>query len=287
MIKLLKVPENQTYQSIQTITKIYPSRIRHYVYKHPYLAKVKGYEKEHPDIPYAIAPTITDPEENLACSLRRTKTTIQDIVLSNDFDLFLTFTFAQDRYDIQKSKTKMSVWLKNQKRIHGTFKYLIVPEYHKDRKAIHFHALFSGYKGTLKKTKHKKNGRSIFNVSSYKAGYSTAVIIDSPAKVSSYIRKYITKDMPQFTGKKRYWLSTGLNRPFIAINEDLLTNPFLQLSRTYEKNSMQIYEDDVTLKILTKEGKNSWNQLISTISFERYGSIQEILLKQAEIIKCS
>jgi len=145
-------------------------------------------------------------------SIRRTRTTIQDIVLSNEFDFFSTFTFAQDRDDIDKCKRKMSHWLHEMQR-KGKIKYLIVPEFHKDKKAIHFHAITAGSLGPLVYTGLKRNKRDIYNILDYKYGYSTAVMIENPEQVSSYIRKYITKDMIQFKNKSRYWCSTGLQRP--------------------------------------------------------------------------
>lgn len=155
-----------------------------------------------------------------ARSLTRTKQTLTDLVLMNDFDMFATFTFNKNRHDINSCKLTMSNWLKSQQKTHGKFQYLIVPEYHKD-KALHFHALLQHYTGNLSpainphsnKPLMTKSGLPIYNISSYRSGFSTITKIKNQEATSKYIRKYITKDMPEFSSKKRYWSSKNLNKP--------------------------------------------------------------------------
>lgn len=163
---------------------------------------------------------------------RHAKTTIHDIVICNDFDYFCTFTFdpkkVKSRYDIGLLKVVMHRWLETQRKMHGQFDYLILPEFHKDG-AIHFHALFARFKGHLrdsgKKTEH---GHTIYNFARFKYGFSTAVPIvqtdEDRSNVARYITKYVTKDMPTFPGKKRYWVSRGLKRP-TKIHNDYHKNP--------------------------------------------------------------
>jgi len=59
----------------------------------------------------------------------------------------------------------------------------------------------------------------------WRSGFSNATIIenddDSRAKVANYVGKYITKEMPLFSGKKRYWVSQGLQRPIRSNNVDV------------------------------------------------------------------
>src|SRR5690606_10827465 len=80
-------------------------------------------------------------------SLARSRRTIFDYALCNDFDLFVTFTFDPrkvNRYDMAATYVKMQSWLARHQRKQlekqDTFRYIIVPEKHKDG-AIHFHAL--------------------------------------------------------------------------------------------------------------------------------------------------
>lgn len=146
-----------------------------------------------------------DEEDSERRSLKRAKTNLIDICLSNGFDLFVTFTFNKDRQNLEAKRQQMAFWLNNQRILHGAFKYVIVMEYHKDGDSPHFHALFSGYKGKLKDSgKVDKAGRKIFNVKSYRGGFTTAVKIDNIEKTSAYIAKYLTKDMPRLRNKQRY-----------------------------------------------------------------------------------
>ena len=95
--------------------------------------------------------------------------------------------------------------------------YLVVPEQHKDG-AFHFHGLFSGidYLPFTFSGKLDKQGRPIYNIGSYKWGFTTATKVGDSAKASSYLCKYVTKDLCAVTaGKKRYWASKNVKRPEI------------------------------------------------------------------------
>lgn len=63
-------------------------------------------------------------------SLRRTRTTIFDYALSNNFSYFVTFTFNPkkvDRYSIEATFNTMKYWLNRQKKHSPDFAYVIVP----------------------------------------------------------------------------------------------------------------------------------------------------------------
>jgi len=232
------VPENLIYHYIDRFVKIYPDRTKLYVFDRPIKVRIAGYEVQgQPE----TTTTISRKKNPVAMieSVRRTKTRISDIVICNNFDLFATFTFKQDRQDIKKCKEKMSNWLHSQQKLHGKFRYLIIPEFHKDKKSIHFHALINAYKGKLAETTIKQRGRKIYNFSGYRSGFSTAVKIDDLDKVSSYVKKYITKDMPHFSGQKRYWHSAGLIMPTKINNPDI--DPF----------TINEFTEEVRLKNLT------------------------------------
>lgn len=188
-------------------------------------------------------------EVSLQRSVRRTRSTIKDVILSNEFDLWCTFTFDQaivDRYDIARCKQKMSTWLFNQRKHSPDMKYLIVPEFHKKCKecvdtkqkqcphndaqtALHYHALISGYNGKLTLTRLKTSRKQpILKFSGYRSGRSQAVKItqteEDYKKVANYLQKYITKDMPLLDNKRRYWRSNNLNMPITTINGILKYN---------------------------------------------------------------
>lgn len=188
--------------------KVYPNMIQIIIYTNPINVP------EH--VRMGKRKTIEDKLANPR-SISRTKSVIRDLIICNDFDLFCTFTFNPKRYDRYKlsvCKVVMENWLRNSRFRHSPeLSYLVVPELHKDG-AIHFHALLKNYNGNLKDTKRTTNyGFKIFNITGWRAGFSTAVPIKDKEKVSNYVSKYITKDMITFANKKRYFCSKGLKRP--------------------------------------------------------------------------
>jgi len=209
---------------VQNFAKVYPNKITIFEYPYGFYKLKEGFEPSQPK-PHTnlgkhkdqVLSRLNSSER----SLRRTKTLISDLVLSNSFDMFATFTFKDHRDNMDMCRSRMINWLKSQQKQHGRFQYVIVPEFHKDGKSLHFHALLGGYKGQLVDSGKKVNGRKAFNIKSYRTGFSTVIKIDNVEKVSSYVKKYITKDMPMITSKKRFWCSTELARPKIAYNIDL------------------------------------------------------------------
>lgn len=225
---------------IMNTEKVYPTFSRLLVYKHPFMVQLGTRETKNKK----MQRTDFQKETSLQRSLRRTKVTIRDIVLCNRFEYFCTFTFKDHRESVDICKARMHYWLQSQQKIHGSFEYLIVPEFHHDKKALHFHALIQGYKGRLIEAVNPithelvigKNKKQVFNFPGWASGFSTAIEItqdvEDRAKVASYIGKYITKDMPQFHGKKRYWTSRGLVRPEKTNNVDQSPYYYPDVERT-------------------------------------------------------
>lgn len=219
---LLNATHDQSHYSVTHYKKIFPHHEELFIYRESFDKKIEGYEP-HNTPPSSIKQLENSSQDNLSRSLRRTKTTISDYTKCNEFDLFVTFTFKKKRQDQQACRRRMKKWLKNQRDLHGQFQYLIVPEFHKDNISLHFHALIKNYKGKLTDSGKKINKRKVYNIKSYRLGFSTAVYIDNTEKVSNYIKKYITKDMPKLHSKssKRYWCSKDLVKPKIEYNPDI------------------------------------------------------------------
>ena len=228
----------EVHQEISSVMKIYPNFIRIYDYKNAYVIRRHDYDPRNPNRTTKSSKVTFDQEDYEKASLRRAKTNLIDLTLCNGFELFATFTFAKDRYDIDAKKRQMAFWLNNQRILHGKFAYIIVPELHKDG-ALHFHALFSGFNGKLKDSGKLIHGRKAFNFTGYKAGFNSAVKIDNLEKVSSYVSKYMTKDMPTFRNKQRYWCSNGLIRP-VKIANPLLTEQDKELFTNVFENSQKV-----------------------------------------------
>lgn len=155
-------------------------------------------------------------------SIKRAKDKIVDIALLNDFEYFVTFTFndeivnAKD-YDLTIKKLKK--WLDNMVQRNNLL-YLLVPELHKSGR-IHFHALMSGNLKLVESGHFDKQNRIVYNVSSWKYGFTTAVKIDGCYEaVCKYITKYITKDISKITGNFYYSGGIGLIRkPMVAYSD--------------------------------------------------------------------
>jgi hypothetical protein len=247
---------HEVYQEIKSSLKIYPGLARLLEFDEPYRARRFDYDERKPFL---------ERHKRFVYD----ETNLIDLTLCNKFDLFVTFTFKKDRHDLDAKKRQMAFWLNNQRILHGKFKYLIVPELHKDG-AIHFHALFSGYKGQLVDSgRTNKAGRKIHNIQSYRGGFTTAVKIDNLEKVSSYVAKYITKDMPVFKNKQRYWCSNGLKRP-LKINNPLLNEKDKGLFKEVHSDSQKkIFEfhgefSDKDLARIAYYGRRREDDLIVT-----------------------
>lgn len=160
-------------------------------------------------------------EDNILRSLQR----MQQIILCNTWDYFVTFTFDDSKIDaanIELVTTKTQKWLDNLRQRHN-IGYLLVPEYHKKNKRVHMHALISGsldvvssgafgveglnrpVLDTTIKRYHLENmvKYEIFNVKGWKYGFSTAIsVYGSPGRLANYVLKYITKGFEEARSKK-------------------------------------------------------------------------------------
>lgn len=254
-----KVERVDAHFEVYASAKYYPKTVKVFIPNHPYLKKIPFMEvREDKDgiedwtIRVIKSEKISN-ESNLDRSIRKTKTTIMDLVLCNEFDSFATFTFSpkktKDRGNAYNVKKQIQNWFKNIKKRNGKFAYLLVPEFHKDGKSLHFHVLMKNYPGELIDSGKKINGRTAYNIKSYTLGHSSLVFIDNLEKVSYYVSKYIVKDMPQIFGAHRFWASHGLKRPPVVDNPagwyrhakplDVYTNDygsFLTFERTEESD---------------------------------------------------
>lgn len=161
--------------------------------------------------------------KNARDSYRRTVNKIHDLARCEQWTMFYTLTFSPDvvdRQDFGACMKKARMWFNNiRKRKAPNIKYLIVPELHADKKSWHIHGLVCNDNGVtyIDSFKKDKSGKTIFNVESWKFGFSTATRIEDSHKVSSYILKYITKDLCERSlGQRRYFRSNNIQEPKIT-----------------------------------------------------------------------
>lgn len=231
------------FKEISSYAKVYPDFVKIVKYNRPIVFT----NFQDKGISYFLKNEENDEENDyLEKSINRTKTKISDYILCNNFTHFITFTFdpknskvktEENRHDLLKMSKLLITWINSEQinhfRLHGhRFKYLIVPERHKNN-AWHFHAVFQGYKNEIEdfyssknkyltvdeirsKNKKPKNQRGF--LPRYNLGRSEIAPIKDKTKMSNYIKKYITKDLINEKYKKRYWCSKNLKTPEIIEN---------------------------------------------------------------------
>lgn len=159
-------------------------------------------------------------------SLSRTKRKIYEFGICNNWTHFLTMTFNSkkiDRHNLKDVKSKFIKYLKNYSRIDKDFKYLVIPELHKNG-AIHFHGLVCFGSETSKYLKRFKN--NIFNHKLFteRFGFNRFIAIcEKSVKVISYIVKYVSKDVGRIF-RNYYFHSNNLVEPFKIKIEDFFEN---------------------------------------------------------------
>lgn len=165
-------------------------------------------------------------------SMNRTINNVYGLSRSNKWEWFFTLTFNPlkvDRTNYTECQKKLTKWLNNMRQRYAPdMVYLLVPELHKDGKSFHFHGLFSniGNMPLFDSGKRDKQGRVVYNIGSYyengtlkyvkgafRLGFTTVTSVGDTGKASSYLCKYITKDLCSVTfNKRRYWASKNINR---------------------------------------------------------------------------
>ena len=173
-------------------------------------------------------------------NLRRAQRTIRDLVLCNKFEYFCTFTFNAhkvNRYDFDACKKKITEVFKNYKnRYSPDFRYIVVPEFHKDG-GVHFHGLVRGIRKDdltvpdyiWKRSKRTGELLLVPNTKKYidwtyyskKLGFFSCSRIKNYEKCARYVAKYVTKDLINLPlGQRVFMASTGLTRPELVFDED-------------------------------------------------------------------
>lgn len=157
-------------------------------------------------------------KHSLVSSFNRTVNELYKISRQCNWQYFITLTYdgaKVDRYDFDLCMKKANNWFRNQhKRYSPDLQYMFVPEQHKDG-AWHVHGLLArvGNMSFVDSGK-KVNGKIIYNLDGWKLGFSTAMKVYDTKGVSTYITKYITKELCEVTkGKRRYYRSRNIPEP--------------------------------------------------------------------------
>lgn len=172
---------------------------------------------------------------NIERASRRAKINAFDAILCNpDLDTFATFTYRPedgiDRASYDDCYKVLGVWLSNRVQRKG-LKYVIVPEHHKSGD-IHFHGIMNSSALKLERATSPhtgraltRNGMPIYNLTDWRAGFSTAQIIGSAEadrdKVAKYIFKYMGKQVGQRIGGRYALIGGDIHKPLYLYGEDI------------------------------------------------------------------
>lgn len=201
-------------------------------------------------------------------SVNRTINQIYAISRANKWEYFITLTIDPallNNTDFNLVSEKLNIWTNNlKKRYAPDLKYIFVPELHKDKRKWHFHGLFSNIgsiplsfsgKTCIGKFVYdyakKPYATKVYNLPLWKYGFSTATQIKDTARASSYITKYITKDVSRILqNQHRYLSSQNCEKPI----EKVYNVDYNELTRIYSKYLSQLsYMSDVELPSASQE----------------------------------
>ncbi|UBH14309.1 rolling circle replication-associated protein [Macrococcus armenti] len=149
------------------------------------------------------------------------KNLIKDYILCNIFTEFWTLTFDPKKFGGEVSDelaySTMHTFLKKLRRKYGKFNYIAIPERHKSGQ-IHWHMVTGNLNVELIDSGKTFRNQKIYNCNEWEHGFTNVQKMRSKSKVSSYVTKYITKDLlysPVRKHKCKYWCSKGLELPEI------------------------------------------------------------------------
>lgn len=159
-------------------------------------------------------------------SVSRSRSAVFEIARCNSWDWFCTLTIDGAKFqrdDLPRFQKALSQWIRDRRKKTGfEYRFLLVPELHKDGENWHMHGLLGGIPPyeicsfDEKAPADLRNG-GFKNWFPYerKFGFCSLGKIKDPERVASYISKYVTKDFGAAAmkfGGHLYYASKGLSR---------------------------------------------------------------------------
>lgn len=149
-------------------------------------------------------PSDEQPQERFMQSYCRSRSMVLQYALCNQWDYFITITVNPDRfnrYELGPIWRYMSQWFRDYRKVSAGFRYLLVPELHKDG-AWHFHGFVAGIRPCdlsqfvpgLHPRKLIDAGYLNFGLLSSAVGYVSLGQLHDPVAAGFYVTKYITKE---------------------------------------------------------------------------------------------
>lgn len=247
-----------TYNNYATVKRRGVDGNYTYIYTlHKYAVRASGYDDpdflmaHNTNLEYGFEST-SEPEVRFASSISRSRSKVLQLGCNNQWDYFVTLTFSPestvDRYDFKSvSKSLLKFFDNYKQRRSKDFKYLIIPEQHKDG-AYHFHGFLSGINPD--DLRFNDYGYLYFVPFCKKYGFINMSRIKDLVGCAYYAIKYICKDMfntvPE-PGTHLYFSSRGLNMDKIIKVGYALPTDFLSKCVIFESEFIYraSYESDI------------------------------------------
>ena len=207
-------------------------------------------------------------DKKLLNNITRAKNTIFELSMCNEWDYFVTLTLSPeklqklglDRFNLSEFYKYFVNWLHHQKRNSGSkISYLLVPEQHKNG-AWHFHGFMSGLDPDQLRLFSKSDHLPFYILNkidnneliyewlpfSQKFGFCDFEYIKNQEKCSSYVTKYISKELYKSInnlGFHCYYCSKGLKRAERILKEKCIFDTDFDYDFTNDYVSVKILNE--------------------------------------------
>jgi len=137
---------------------------------------------------------------------------------ANENPLLITLTHKDNQTDLSESNRLFKLFIQRCRIKYGrAFRYIAVPEFQR-RGAVHYHALFWGLPTEL--YYRERETRELANI--WGNGYTDIILTDGNQKLSSYLAKYMIKNLEDLRlwNQKVYFCSRNIKRPIVVSGLD-------------------------------------------------------------------
>lgn len=226
------------------------------------------------------------PGERSPQSISRTKSNVRDIIACNEFDLAVTLEINPRKVPISKQEDALQEiinFLKDIKRTHKDFCWLLIPEKYPSGKRLHLHGLLKNFPTGLLQPFQKRKGRkpkyvhqlwkehwNVYTIPTYneRFGYSMVTsykLSSTDVKIveQDYWETYITKGLTETAkirpvGKRLVYVSQGLDRPKVVEKATVSAQDEKKIAKVANKSYMHTDKDTGRVYGATYIADGSW-----------------------------
>lgn len=176
-----------------------------------------------------------EPLCRLQNNITRARSVVRELGLCNDWEYFATFTLDKAKYDrdnLPRWQRDFAQWIRDQRKRGGDYRYLLIPEQHKDG-AWHMHGLLGGipedelssFVAGIHPEKLVRGKYLNWNRCFAKFGYCSLGRLRDAQRAVTYVTKYVTKALGAgalAAGCHAFYASQGLERAEVVARGKLL-----------------------------------------------------------------